>query len=74
MLKHRHFISYFSTTLLYVLGISIFFYLQNHTLVAPKTSEEKVIQLCMSSFTPEVVTPVEQQEEQVEEKEEPIVE
>jgi protein TonB len=52
----------------------MFYYLQNHTFVASKKSEEKVIQLCMSSFTPEVATPVEQQEEQVEEKEEPVVE
>ncbi len=72
MLKHRHFISYFSTSLMYLLLASLFFYAQNHYIVSSK-SEEKVIQLCMSSFQPEVVTAIEQ-EEQVEEIEQPIIE
>ncbi len=72
MLKHRHFISYFSTSLLYLFVASMFFYAQNHYIVSSK-SEEKVIQLCMSCFQPEVVTSIEQ-EEQVEEIEQPIVE
>lgn len=73
MLKNRHFISYFVTALMYILMISLFFYAQNHYLVASKKSETNVIQLCMSSCQPESVTPVEQtEEEQV--KEEPVVE
>ncbi len=72
MLKHRYFISYFSTTLLYLFGISIFFYLQNHYLVSSR-SEEKVFQMCISCVNPEVVAPIEQME-QVEEIEQPIVE
>ena len=78
MLRNRHFVSYFSTTLMYALGISLFFYAQNHTLVSSKQTEEKSIQLCMSAFQPEVPAVLEQieQEEAVEEKEveEPIVE
>ena len=73
MLKHRHFISYFITTLIYLLCISMFYYLQNHTFVASQESKEQVIQLCMSSFEPEVATPVEQVEQR-EEIEQPIVE
>lgn len=73
MLKHRFFISYFSTSLIYLFGVSMFFYLQKHYIVSSKNSEEKVVQLYMSSFQPEVVTPVEQVE-QIEEIEQPIVE
>jgi len=57
---------------MYLLLASLFFYVQNHYIVSSK-SEEKVIQLCMSSFQPEVVTAIEQ-EEQVEEIEQPIIE
>lgn len=72
MLKHRHFISYFSTALLYLFGVGMFFYLQNHYFVSSEKAEEKEIQLCMCSFTPEVVTPEEQQVEETEEREEPV--
>jgi protein TonB len=57
---------------MYLFIASLFFYAQNHYIVSSK-SEEKVIQLCMSSFQPEVVTAIEQ-EEQIEEIEQPIVE
>ena len=83
MLKNRHFISYFSTILMYALGISLFFYAQSRYLVSIKKSEEKSLQLCMS-FQPEVVSTVEQvEQEEIEEakeiekpivQEEPIVE
>ena len=72
MLEHRYFISYFSTTLIYLFGISMFFYLQNHYFVSSR-SEEKVFQMCISCVNPEVVAPVEQME-QVEEIEQPIAE
>jgi len=72
MLKHRYFISYFSTTLIYLFGVSMFFYLQNHYFVSSK-SEEKVFQMCVSCVNPEVVAPVEQVE-QIEEIEQPMVE
>jgi protein TonB len=73
MLKHRYFISYFSTALIYLFGVSMFFYLQNHYFVSSR-SEEKVFQMCISCVNPEVVTPVEQVEqvEQIEEIEQPI--
>ena len=78
MLKHRHFISYFSTSLIYLLMISLFFYAQNHYLVSTQKIEDKTMQLCMCSFQPEVVTAVEQMEqeeiEEVTEIEKPIVE
>ncbi len=77
MLKHRYFISYFSTTIVYLSLFSLFFYVQNRYLVSSKTSEEKSIQLCMASFTPEVMTPIEEvkeQTEEVKEVEEPVIE
>ena len=58
---------------MYLLVVSIFFYVQNGTLVSSQESKEKVIQLCMSSFKPEPITTVDQ-EELVEEIEQPIVE
>lgn len=78
MLKNRHFLSYFSTTVMYILMIGLFFYAQNHYLVSSKQSEEKSIQLCMSAFQPEAAAAVEQvEQEEVEEeveKEEPVEE
>lgn len=78
MLKHRHFISYFSTSLIYLFIISLFFYAQNRYLVSTKKTEDKTMQLCMCSFQPEVVTSVEQVEqeqiEEVKEVEKPIIE
>ncbi|MCO4846185.1 MAG: energy transducer TonB [Sulfurovum sp.] len=73
MLKHRHFISYFSTTLMYLLMAGIYFYAQNNTFVAAQKSEEKIMRMVLTAFVPEVATPVEQVE-QVEEVEEPIIE
>ena len=77
MLNNRHFISYFSTILMYALGISLFFYAQSRYLVSIKKSEEKTLQLCMS-FQPEVISTVEQVEqeeiEEVKEVEKPVVE
>jgi protein TonB len=58
--------------------ISLFFYVQNRYLVSTKKIEDKTMQLCMCSFQPEVVTSVEQMEqeeiEEVKEIEKPIVE
>ena len=73
MLKHRHFISYFSTTLMYLLFAGIYFYAQNNTFVSAQKTEEKIMRMVLTAFVPEVATPVEQVE-QVEEVEEPIVE
>ncbi len=75
MLKNRHFISYFSTTLIYLSIAGLFFYLEQQTLVAAKKSEEKTIQMCLSTFVPEVTPPIEEpvvEEEPVEE--EPVIE
>lgn len=80
MLKNRHFISYFSTTLIYLSIAGLFFYLEQHRLVAAQKSEEKTFTMCISSFVPEVLPVMEQpivEEEPVVEPEiikEPIVE
>ncbi len=78
LLKHRHFISYFSTTLIYLFMISLFFYLQDHYLVSTKKTEERTTQLCLCAFQPEAVSTVEQVEqeeiEEVKEIEKPILE
>ena len=73
MLKNRHFISYFSTTLIYLSIAGLFFYLEQQTLVSAKKSEEKTMQMCLSDFVPEVIPPIEQPEEPVVE-EEPVIE
>ncbi|HEY9189459.1 MAG TPA: TonB family protein [Sulfurovum sp.] len=52
----------------------MFFYLQDHYFVSSEKAEEKEIQLCMCSFTPEVVTLEEQQVEETEEQKEPVTE
>ena len=70
MLKHRHFISYFSTTVMYLLFAGIYFYLQNNTFVSAQKTEEKIMRMVLTAFVPEVATPV----EQVEQVEEPVVE
>ena len=58
--------------------MSLFFYAQNHYLVSTKKIEDKTMQLCLCSFQPEVVTSVQQvEQEEVEEEKEiekPIVE
>ncbi len=78
MLNNRHFISYFSTTILYISVAALFFYVTKHTLVSSKKSEEKMLTMALSDFVPEVLPPVEKEEPVVEEKilveEEPIIE
>ncbi len=78
LLKHRHFISYFSTLLIYLFMISLFFYLQDRYFVSTKKIEERTTQLCLCSFQSETVASVEQVEqeeiEEVKEIEKPIVE
>ncbi len=73
MLRNRHFISYFSTTLLYLSMGGFFFYAQNYYLVSAQKSEEKILKMTLSAFVPEVIPPVESIEEPIVE-EEPVVE
>lgn len=79
MLKNRHFIAYFSTTLLYVTIIGLFFYIQQQTKISTERSQEKVMQVLLSDFVPEEL-PVEEipvvKEEVVEPEEikEPVTE
>ncbi|MEY3001838.1 MAG: hypothetical protein RLZZ428_213, partial [Pseudomonadota bacterium] len=77
MLKYRSFVSYFSTLLLYILMISLYFSLQ-HRYVSSQESDAIQMQLCVSSFHAEETLPT--QEETVQEepapkqqKEEPSV-
>jgi protein TonB len=78
LLKHRHFISYFSTLLVYLFIIGLFFYLQERYFVSVKKMEERSTQLCLCSFQSETIASVEQVEqeeiEEVKEIEKPIVE
>ncbi|RLA68890.1 MAG: hypothetical protein DRG09_07060 [Epsilonproteobacteria bacterium] len=76
MLRNRHFISYFSTTLFYLSIAGILLYVEQRMLVAAKKSEEKVITMCLSSFVPEVVPVIEEtiEEEELIVEEKPVVE
>lgn len=76
MLKNRHFISYFSTTLLYATIIGLTLYMQQHSKISTQRSEEKVMQVMLSEFVPEVLpqeeTPVVKEEEPEIKEEEPV--
>ena len=77
MLKNRHFISYFSTTLLYATTIGLFLYIQQ-TKISTERSQEKVMQVILSDFVPEVLPveemPVVKEVEELEIQEEEVVE
>lgn len=73
MLKNRFFISYFSTSLIYLSVAGIFLYVQNNYLVSAQKTEEKILNMTLSAFVPEMIPPVEEVEEVIE-KDEPIVE
>jgi len=74
MLKNRYFISYLSTTILYVTVIGLFLYIQKQTKVATQSSQEKVMKVRLSDFVPEQNSmeeiPVEKEVEEVVEPEE----
>lgn len=78
MLKNRHFISYFSTALLYVTVFGLFVYIQQQTKISTERSQEKVMQVMLSDFVPEVLPvediPIVKEVEEVEIKEEEVVE
>lgn len=78
MLKNRHFISYFSTTLLYATIIGLFLFMQQQTKISTERSQEKVMQVVLSDFMPEVLpveeTPVVKEVKELEIKEEEPVE
>ena len=78
MLNNRHFISYFSTTLLYMAGIGLFSYAQQQTKISTERSQEKVMQVMLTDFVPEVLpveeTPVVKEVEELEIKEEEVIE
>jgi len=79
----RHFTAYAITFVVYLSVILAIFYTQTHTFVSSKDTKEKVLEMSLSTFVPEVVTPpkekiiepvVEVQEPQEEPKEEHIEE
>ena len=72
MFKHRYLISYFSTTLFYLLLAGTYFYVQYQYLIADQKPQDQTIHLSLSTCVQEVVPPVEEPEEI--EKEEPVVE
>lgn len=80
MLKHRFFISFFGTALLYVTVGLLFFYALNQTIGTEQKPQEKIINFTLSEYVPEVVPPVEPpieipvEEPIVEEIVEPVVE
>ncbi|MDQ7046747.1 MAG: TonB family protein [Sulfurovum sp.] len=77
MLKNRHFISYFTTTLIYLSIAGIFLYVEQTMLHASKKSEEKAITMSLSAFVPEMLPVIEEpivEEEPIIEKEPEIEE
>ena len=72
MVKHRYLISFFSTTLFYLLLAGTYFYIQYQYLIADQKPQDQTIHLSLSTCIPEVVPPVEEPEKI--EKEEPVVE
>ena len=77
MLNNRHFISYFSTTLLYMTMTGLFLYVQQQTKVSTERSDEKVMKVMLNNFVPNVL-PADDipviKEEEPEIKEEEVVE
>lgn len=72
MQRHRFFISFFSTLLLYVTVGLLFFYTLHQTIGTEQKPQEKIITFALSEYVPEVIPPVEPPMETPEE--EPIVE
>ncbi len=85
MFKYRHIISFFTTTLFYLLLVGTYIYLQTKYLVADEEPKEQVINLNLATFVPEILPLIEEPKEEevveeiiekpvVEEEPEPIVE
>lgn len=72
MQRHRFFISFFGTLLLYVTVGLLFFYTLHQTIGTEQKPQEKIITFALSEYVPEVIPPVEPPMETPEE--EPIVE
>ncbi len=59
----RYFTAYGIALVVYVSAISTLFYSQNNTFISSKETKEKVLKMSLSSFVPEVITPVKKQDE-----------
>jgi len=73
VVKHRYLISFFSTTLFYLLLAGTYFYVQTQYLIADQKQQDKVIHLSLATCVPEEVVPPVEEPEEIEE-EEPVVE
>ena len=79
MLNNRHFISYAITIVCYLAFAGILVYFPSAVKVATETSQEKVIQISVTDFVPEILPVEEKQEEvkpeeiEIEEIPEPVV-
>ncbi len=71
MVKHRYLVSFFSTTLFYLLLAGAYFYVQNQYLIANQKPQDQVMHLSLANCVTEVLPPVEEPEEI---EEEPVVE
>ena len=71
VVKHRYLISFFTTTLFYLLLAGTYFYVHDKYLISDQKPQDQVIQLSLATCVPEVVPPVEEPEEI---EEEPVVE
>ncbi len=79
MVKHRYLISFFTTTLFYLLLAGTYFYVQQQNFIADRKPQDQIMHLSLATCVPEeIVPPVEEpveEEEIIEEPEpEPIVE
>jgi len=73
VVKHRYLISFFSTTLFYLLLAGTYFYIQTQYLISDQKPQDKVIHLSLATCVPEEVVPPVEEPEEIEE-EEPVVE
>lgn len=69
MFKNRYFISYTTTSLLYIAIAGGILYIPSSKLISNRDIDTKVIKLSVDSFVPEVITPIEQVEQKEEQKE-----
>jgi protein TonB len=70
----RHFTAYTITAVLYLAAIFAIYYSQTHHFTSDTQMKEKVIHMSLSTFVPEVVTPLKEIEKVVEEIVEPVIE
>ncbi len=73
MVKHRYLISFFSTTLFYLLLAGTYFYVQHQNFIADQKPQDQIVHLSLATCIPEEVVPPVEEPEEIE-KEEPVIE